>query len=344
MTEDFLIGTYTNKTSQGIYRVTLDNNLLKTPRLAIRLQKPSYLQVGTNHLVYTIKKGMNGQKGVAIYRLNEEGPANAQLITEELFNGPSPAYIGLDEKRHLLFGANYHGSRIDVFNLGEDNRDLKRVESIIHTGKVGPRPEQNIPHVHYADITPEGRLITCDLGLDLVTIYDILNDGALKEISRYQTDPGSGPRHLVFHPDGKTIYLLDELSSELEVLNYDQDVAQLERVQKSKTIPSTWMKHNGAGAIRISSDGKYLYTSNRGENTIAVFRILLDHTVEHLQSINTEGDYPRDFNFSQDENFIIAANQNSDSLTLFQRNPNTGKLTLLQAEIPCPEPICVQHY
>lgn len=344
MTEDFLIGTYTNKTSQGIYRVTLDNNLLKTPRLAIRLQKPSYLQVGTNHLVYTIKKGVNGQKGVAIYRLNEEGPANAQLITEELFSGPSPAYIGLDEKRHLLFGANYHGSRIDVFNLGEDNRDLKRVESIIHTGKVGPRPEQNIPHVHYADITPEGRLITCDLGLDLVTIYDILNDGALKEISRYQTDPGSGPRHLVFHPDGKTIYLLDELSSELEVLNYDQDVAQLERVQKSKTIPSTWMKHNGAGAIRISSDGKYLYTSNRGENTIAVFQILLDHTVKHIQSLGTEGDYPRDFNFSQDENFMIVANQNSDNLTLFHRNSNTGKLTLLQAKIPCPEPICVQRY
>ena len=79
-------------------------------------------------------------------------------------------------------------------------------------------------------------------------------------------------------------------------------------------------------------------------DAIAVFRILLDHTVEHLQSIDTEGDYPRDFNFSQDENFIIAANQNSDSLTLFQRNPNTGKLTLLQAEIPCPEPICIQHY
>lgn len=344
MTEDFLIGTYTNKTSQGIYRVTLAHNRLTTPRLAVRLRKPSYLQVGSNRLVYTIKKGADARKGVAIYELDGEGPANAHLLREELFNGPSPAYVGLAENRHLLFGANYHGSRIDVFDLGKDNRDLKRIASVTHAGKVGPRPEQNIPHVHYADLTPEGRLITCDLGLDLVTVYTILTGGSLKEVARYQTAPGFGPRHLVFHPDGKTVYLLGELSSEVEVLSYDPVTAQLERVQKLKTIPATWTAHNGAGAIRISSDGRYLYTSNRGENTIAVFRVQLDHGLKHIQSIGTEGDCPRDFNFNDDENFIVAANQNTDNLTLYKRHPETGKLTLLQAGVPCPEPICVQRY
>ncbi|MGM9892570.1 lactonase family protein [Limosilactobacillus sp.] len=344
MTEDFLIGTYTNKTSQGIYRVTLEDNHLTTPRLAVRLLKPSYLQVGNNHLVYTIKKGSDGRKGVAIYQLNGEGPANAQLVQEALFTGPSPAYVGVNEQRHLLFGANYHGSRVDVFDLGSDNRDLHRVASVVHTGKVGPRPEQNIPHVHYADVTPDGRLITCDLGLDLVTIYDIGAAGTLTEVSRYQTTPGFGPRHLAFHPNGRVAYLLGELSSELEVLKYDAGTAQLTPVQKLKTIPASWTKHNGAGAIRISSDGHYVYTSNRGENTIAVYRVGLDQTLQHVQSIDSQGDFPRDFNFSQNEDFLVVANQNTDNLTLYQRDQASGKLTLLQAGVPCPEPICVQRY
>lgn len=344
MTEDFIIGTYTNKTSKGIYRVTLDEQQERiTPaKLAVRVQKPSFLQVGSDHRVYTIKKAANGTKGVASYQLGDSA-ADAQLLGEALFDGPSPAYVGLNEDRHLLFGANYHGSRIDVFKIGPHG-ELTRTDSVIHSGPTGPRPEQAIPHVHYADLTPDGRLITCDLGMDLISIYDIGDDGKLSLVSTFQDDPGFGTRHLAFHPNGQFVYVLGELSSELEVLKYDATTAQLTRVQKVKTIPADWTAHNGAGAIHLSSDGRFIYTSNRGENTIAVFAIQPDFTVKHLQSISSQGDFPRDFNFSRDEKYLLAANQNTDNLTLYRRDPESGRLHLLQQGVHCPEPICVQRY
>ncbi len=344
MAEDFLIGTYTNKHSQGIYRVTLRNQRLQRPQLAVRLQKPSYVQVGSNRLVYTIKKGIEGHKGVAIYQLNGHGPTNAQLVREFLTDGPSPAYLGLDEQRHFLFAANYHGSRVDVFDLGHDNRSLKLVDSVTHQGPTGPRPEQAIPHVHYADLTPDGRLITCDLGMDLVTIYDLNQDGKLTKMTDLKVAPGFGPRHLVFHPQGRVVYILGELSSKIVVASYDPQTVTLTPRQTIKTIPDSWHKHNGAGAIRISRDGRFVYSSNRGENTVAVFAVQPDLTLKHIQSISTAGDFPRDFNFSHDEKFIVAANQESEDLTLYARDAQSGKLTLLQAGVPCPEPICVQRY
>lgn len=344
MTEDFIIGTYTNKTSQGIYRITLDEDKqrLLAARLAVHMLKPSFLQVGPQHRIYTIKKAADGTKGVADYVLGKDAKG-AKLLGQALFQGPSPAYIGIDTKRHLVFGANYHGSRIDVFKVSPDGK-LTRTDSVVHNGKTGPRPEQEIPHVHYADLTPDGRLITCDLGEDLITIYNISDDGKLTEVSHFQDDPGFGTRHLAFHPNGKYVYVLGELSSELEVFKYDASNAKLTRIQKLKTIPSTWTAHNGAGAIHISHDGRFVYTSNRGENTVAVFAIQPDFTVKHIQSISSEGDFPRDFNFSRDEKFLICANQNSDNISLYRRDAETGKLTLLQKDVHCPEPICVQQY
>lgn len=268
---------------------------------------------------------------------------DTKLLSEDVFNGPSPVYVGLDEKNHLLFGANYHGSRIDVFHVGPHD-ELKRTDSVMHDGPTGPRPEQKIPHVHYADLTPDGRLITCDLGEDLIAIYDISDDSHLTEVSHFQDDPGFGTRHLAFDPSGHFTYVLGELSSQLEVLQYDPRSAKVTRIQKLRTIPANWHAHNGAGTIHISHDGRFVYTSNRGENTIAVFAVLPDHKVKHIQSISSEGDFPRDFNFNRDEKYIVAANQNSDNLTLFRRNPQSGKLTLLQKDVTCPEPICVQRY
>lgn len=344
LTEDFLIGTYTNKTSKGMYRVTLDTDQerLVNVRLAVELLKPSYVQVGSNHWVYTIKKAADGKKGAGIYQLGETA-ADAKLLGEALFDGPSPAYLGLDEKRHLLFGANYHAGRIDVFKIGTDGQ-LTRTDVVEHHGEMGPRPEQEMPHVHYTDLTPDGRLAVCDLGEDLVSVYDVSDDGKLTAVSDYQFPSGDGPRHMLFGKDGQFAYVMCELGSKLTVLRYDADKGSFTHVQTVKTIPDTWTAHNGAAAIRISSDGRFIYTTNRGENTIAVWAVQDDGTVKHVQSISSEGDFPRDFNFSKDEHYLVSSNQESDDLVLYRRDPATGQLTLLQKDVACPEPICVQPY
>lgn len=342
MDEQFLIGTYTNSTSQGMYEVTLDHDQerLVNHHLVISMKKPQYLRVAQDHTIYTIERGPKDLGGITVYQLTDDG---VNTVDQVMWHGPTPAYLGLDEQRHLLFAANYHGSSVDVFKILPDKK-LRQTDHVVHDGKTGPRPEQDIPHVHYADLTPDGRLITCDLGEDLLTIYDISDSGQLQEVSHFYSHPGFGTRHLVFHPNGKFVYVVGELSSEVEVFEYDSTTGQLYYLANRKTIPATWSAHNGAAAIRISRDGRFVYVTNRGENSIVVFKVLKDYTLEKIQDISSAGEFPRDFNFSRDQQYLIVANQNTNNLTLFKRDPNTGKLRMLQKDVASPEAINVEPY
>ncbi|WP_251547040.1 lactonase family protein [Limosilactobacillus caecicola] len=342
MTENFLIGTYTDKDSQGLYAITLDTDQeqLINDRLVVKTEKPAYLQVGKNDLVYAIRKeGDLG--GVASYKIVD---GQATLIDKDLQPGSTPAYLGLDEKDHLMFTANYHTADVKVYKLNDDGT-FTLTDTVTHKGVTGPRPEQvDGPHPHIADLTPDGRLAVCDLGLDLLVVYNISDDGKLTAVSQFKFEPGYGPRHFVFHPNGKYAYVLGELSSLLTTFKYNPSNASFTEVQKLKTIPDDWTAHNGAAAIHITKDGRFIYTTNRGENTIAVFAVKDDGTLEHLQSISTEGDFPRDFELSTDENYLVAANQNTDNLTLYRRDPETGKLTMLQKDVDSPQGICVKKW
>lgn len=341
MSEDFLIGTYTKKTSRGLYAVTLDDEeqKLTNVRLVVASQKPAYLQVVGDRL-FAIRQE-DRHAGVTSYRLAAD---QAHLVNKSLTPGPAPAYVGLDQQRHLLFAANYHKATIEVYKIDLQGK-LIRTDVVTHQGIPGPRPEQaDGAHCHFADLTPDNRLIVCDLGLDLVVIYNVSNDGKLTAVSRFKTPAGYGPRHLTFSPDGHYCYLLGELSSKLMVLKYDRSSAQLTALQTISTIPEDWTAHNGAAAIHLSADGRFLYCSNRGENTIAVFAIQSDQTLKHIQSITTAGDFPRDFELSADESFLVASNQNTDNLTLYRRDKSTGRLTLIQKDVACPEPVCVKRW
>ena len=197
MIEQFLIGTYTKKASKGIYKVTLDTaqEKITNVELAIPSQKPAYLQVGQDDRIYAIKQ-VDDKGGVASYSLSDD---NAKMLSDVLAAGAPPAYIGVDNKRHLLFSANYHTAKIDVFKINEDGT-LTQTDSVLHEGTTGPEPEQEAPHVHYADLTPDNRLVVCDLGMDLVVVYDVSDDGKLTAVSRYKCEDGFGTRHIAFHP------------------------------------------------------------------------------------------------------------------------------------------------
>ncbi|KRM02869.1 beta-propeller fold lactonase family protein [Limosilactobacillus gastricus] len=340
MTEKFLIGTYTKKTSQGIYGVTLDSEQasLSPVWLVAKSEKPAYLQVLNNHL-YSVKQ-IGDEGGVASYALQGD---QAELLKTNLSVVAPPAYVAVDQARSLLYSANYHAGTVTVYHINDD-QSLTQTDEVKHSGVTGPRPEQDNPHAHYADLTPDHRLVVCDLGLDQTIVYDVSENGQLTFVSTYQHEAGFGTRHLTFSPDGKVAYVLGELSSQLEVLKYDANTGSFEHLQTIKTIPDDWTAHNGAAAIHISSDGKYVYTSNRGENTLAVFAVQADSTVKHIQSISTEGDFPRDFDLSKNEDFLVASNQESDNLTLYDRDPETGLLTLLQKDVACPEPVCVKQW
>lgn len=331
-----LLGTYTRRKSEGIYQIELDpqKKQLIDLELFAKETSPTYLAKSTAGNLYSVTT-VDEQGGAAAY-----DPTGKLLntVTEE---GAPLCYVAVDEERHLLYGANYHKGEVNVYHIKEDDGSLVYASELYHIEKTGPHKNQDAPHVHYTDLTPEGRLAVCDLGIDQVMVYDISANGELMLRNFYRTEPGTGPRHLAFHPNGSIAYLLGELNNSVTVLAYDQETAEFTKLQKIPVLPKKYRGENSPAAIRVSKDGKFVYTSNRGHDSIVVFQIKDDGKLKKIQTIKTRGNFPRDFALDSSERFLVCANQNSDNLTLFERNEETGRLTVLQKDVYAPECVCV---
>lgn len=331
--EKILFGTYTTEFSKGIYQAFLDekNKKITDAELIYQIGSPTYLAIDANHrFIFAVDRREN-QGGVSVidYQTN-------QLIDSYLSDGASPAYLAFDNQRHLLYSANYHKGLIEVFGVDDDGK-LSLTDSFANSGS-GPKDEQQSSHMHYANLTPDNKLVTVDLGADQVIIFDVSNDGHLTKFSQFRTEAGFGPRHIRFSPDGQKAYLLGELSSRLSV--YDYQNGQLELIKTLPTIPNDWTEHNGAAALRVTSDGKFIYASNRGHDSIAIFS-----TENDLNFVNwtmTQGSFPRDFNLSKDEKFLIVANQQTNNASLFERDDLSGELNLVLDDFKIPESVSVK--
>lgn len=349
MIEKFLIGTYTLQTSHGVYELELndDKKCLQNLRFVAASGNPTYVALSKKNRIYAIDKvwpknlgeGNTNMRGGVQVLDNNSRPAMA--LDYKLDQGASPCYITVDEKQQLVFTANYHSGAVIIYRIKADG-SLEETDRVVDKGHAGPRPEQKDgAHPHFADLTPDGRLVVVDLGQDRVYLYDLSDAGKLTPVSTFQFKPGFGPRHIVFNPDKHLAYVSAELSSNVAVLGYDEKAGKFSLKQIISTIPDTWTKHNGAAAIRISKDHKFIYVSNRGYNSLAVFAAQADGKLKLIQQISTEGDFPRDFNFNHDESMIIALNQNTNNASLYARNAATGKLKLLQKDFTVPEGVAV---
>ncbi len=325
-----LIGGYTKHESAGIYQFDFigsgDQAHLEQRRNVVEVGGPTYFQKD-GQFIFTIKNE-NGQGGIAAF-------ANGKLVSQLLHEGSSPAYIGINKEKKLLYTANYHTGVLAVISY-DDQGQLTLLDQVKHENKaLGPRPEQAGAHPHYFDETPGGHLVSCDLGKDRVDFYGF--DGQkLTHLASYQNKDGFGSRHLAFSPDGKYFYVTGELSSQVNVVKFDEENWMFRSLATYSTIPESWDQHNGAAAIRLSSDGKFLYVSNRGHDSIAVFAVLPDQALKLVQRVSTFGEFPRDFNWDAKEKYVVAANQNSNNATLYQRQSD-GTLTPLEKDIAVPE-------
>lgn len=325
-----LIGGYTKHESAGIYQFDFigsgDQAHLEQRRNVFEVGGPTYFQKD-GQFIFTIKNE-NGQGGIAAF-------ANGKLVSQLLHEGASPAYIGINKEKKLLYTANYHTGVLAVISY-DDQGQLTLLDQVKHENKaLGPRPEQAGAHPHYFDETPGGHLVSCDLGQDRVDFYGF--DGQkLTHLASYQNEDGFGSRHLAFSPDGKYFYVAGELSSQVNAVKFDEENWMFRSLATYSTIPESWDQHNGAAAIRLSSDGKFLYVSNRGHDSIAVFAVLPDQALKLVQRVSTFGEFPRDFNWDAEEKYVVAANQNSNNATLYQRQSD-GTLTPLEKDIAIPE-------
>jgi 6-phosphogluconolactonase len=338
-------GTYTKGESIGIYSFILDTAAGKITdvKAAAKIENPTYLNISKDsRLLYSVAKdGENG--GIASFAVNSRTGELTALNTAML-QGPPPCYVSVDCKNQYTFSANYHTAEVISYKLNQRDGSIDHTVSIIKHEGSGPDPRQEKAHTHYADMTPDGEFMAAvELGSDKLITYRVNNTGELTEVNCLEVLPGSGPRHLVFHPNAKFAYMMTEFSSEVIVLGYDSKNGSFHHIQTITALPAHFSGNNQGSAIHISKDGRFVYAGNRGHNSIGVFCVNEESgELSLVEHVSTNGDWPRDFCMDPTERYIVAANQNSNSLVLFSRNKETGKLTLLQSDVKIPEPVCVK--
>ncbi len=318
-----LLGTYTKRLSKGIYSMNLDPNTkkLKDLELVTHMDNPTYLTMTEEGILSVIKNGDTG--GIAYIK---KGEVVSQITDDTV----PPCYVSYIPKREVVLTANYHGGNLEVYSL-DQNSELNHVQHIQHG--VGS-------HTHFIRyIERFNEVVVCDLGLDEVVTYNLDETNRLSVKHTYHGQGKQGVRHLVVHPFLPIYYVFAELSSEVLVLRRHED--RLELIQTFSSLPQGEDQLKSGAAIRISDDGHFVYTSNRGHDSISVFEVSDEGKLIYVQNVHSYGKHPRDFEISPDQNFIVVANMETDNLTLFERNLDNGKLTLVQYNVLAPEVVCI---
>jgi len=338
-----LIGTYTDGDSQGIYGISIDRTTgqLGTPWLAGEAENPSFLtSIPPKGLIYAVSEtarfdeqptGSIGSFSLADYRLNPVNRCSS--------GGPGPCHISLDASSRTAFVSNYIGGSLCTVPIGESGPLLDTGQVVSHEGKVAGRRS----HVHCAVVAPSGGyLLVADLGLDRVFVYRLDTSGEHAPptvVQEFEFAQESGPRHMAFHPSGQFVYVACELNSTVAALEWDPTDGRLGMLQAVSALPAAYTGKSFAAEVQAHPSGRFLFTSNRGHDTIAAFCI--DSGSGLLKGIGhfpTGGRTPRHFAMSPCGRFLVVANQDSDTVTVFAIDCQTGGLraTGSQASVPCP--------
>ncbi len=348
------VGTYTTpkNASKGIYRLDMDprTGRLGEPVVAGEARSPSFLAIDRRErFLYAVGElsTFEGQQSGAVSAFAID-PASGRLtlLNQQASGGVGPCYVSLDAGGRYALVANYGSGSVSALPIEADGRLGKATAVVQHEG-AGPDPKrQTGPHAHSIRCDPAGRLVFApDLGIDRVMIYRLGGDGTLRPGSPpgATLDPGSGPRHLDFHPGGRFIYVINELGCSVTVFAYDAERGAMRPVQTISTLPGGFSGLNTCADIHVHPSGRFLYGSNRGHDSIAIFAI--DGETGKLTAVghqSTQGKTPRNFNIDPSGTWLIAANQASDSLVVFRIDGQTGLLRPADSTATVPSPVCVQ--
>lgn len=345
------IGTYTKgSTSRGIYRVAFDlaTGAIGAPELAAETANPTFLAWSPDRrtLFALAEAGtVDGKPGgaLAAYRVASDGSL-APLNTEPT-GSISLAHVGLDATGRTAAVISYHGSQTTSFPVAPDGRLLPRTSLHQHTGQLGPRTaRQDKPHPHSVTFSPDNRHVyVCDLGLDKIFGYRLDPATAiLSPNTETATAPGAGPRHAKFSADGRFFYVINELASTLTVYAANAASGVLTERQTVTTLPAGIAGENICAEIRLSPDERYVYGSNRGHDSLAVFsRNRTNGALSPVEIVPCGGKHPRNFALSPDGHWLLCANKDTDNLVSYRRDAATGRLTPTGHTAACPAPVCV---
>lgn len=336
-----IVGTYTKGTSEGIYVYDFDSKTADTKQLGVikNIANPSYVALSKNNdAIYSVSE-VGANSAAAAFKFNPK-TNEGTLINKEATKGADPCFILTDGKH--VFTANYSGGSISVYGIKADGSLTPVKQLVQHTGK-GPDKRQTSAHVHQTLFSPDGKyVISTDLGEDKIYVYNYQANAEKPLTLRHSisTNPGSGPRHITFSPNGKFAYLAHEFNGKISVFGYND--GDLKLLQEIGTAASDFTGRIDAADIHISADGKFLYESNRGDaNNISVFEVQKDGKLKHIETVSTLGKGPRNFSIDPSGNYLLVGHQYSNDIIIFQRNTKTGKLTDSKKRIAVGSPVCL---
>jgi 6-phosphogluconolactonase len=350
------LGTYTNKepASKGIYALRMDSatGALTTPEIAAETPNPTFLAWHpAKPVLYALGEGPgpDGKTtgGAAAFGFDA---ASGKIfpLNSRGSGGGATTMLAPDATARMLVTVAYGGGQVTAYPLLADGRIGERTSFIAHQGPLGPnKSRQDKPHPHSVTFSPDNRFaFVADLGLDRVLAYRV--DPATAMLTPHEpafiaTPPGTGPRHTKFSRDGKFFYILNEIDGSISVCAYDAARGAGTPIQHISTLPAGFVvtDPDRAAEIRIHPNGKFVYASNRGHDSLAVFSVNADGTLKLVELTPCGGKHPRNFNLSPDGRWLVCANMESNNVVSFKVDATTGRITPTGSVVTAPQPVCV---
>lgn len=337
MSTNIFVGSYSNKGADGIYCYSLDTishqlNLISKTNL---VENPSYLALSSDkETIYSVSEiyEFEGKECGAVAALSYKNQKYS-LLDLKATDGQAPCHVLLDEPKNKLYVSNYFGGSIAMYDI-DTERKLEMCDFVKHSG-FGPHKErQEAPHMHFCGFI-DGKVCGADLGIDTIKCYDTSSD-KLVHVNDIEVFKGAGVRHfIVSNKNEDLIFAICELTSEVMVIKKSGD--NYEIIQRISTLPEGFTESTCA-AIKQSSNGKYIFASNRGHDSIAVYELAGDQ-LQLVNIVDSKGKSPRDFLVLKDH--VVIANQDSDNIVVFTFDENTGELEFTGQSIKCKQPVCV---
>src|SRR5262245_55379187 len=347
------VGTYTARDSKGVYayRFSAASKELIPLGLVAETPNPSFLAIDpTGRFLYAVneleKYQGEASGSVSAFAIDKKS-GQLSLLNEVSSLGTDPCYVSLDQSGRYVLVANYGSGSVAAFPVLKDGSLGEAASFVQHSGTGPDRERQEGPHAHWVGVMPDNHFaMAVDLGIDEVLVYR-LNDknGSLSanDPAFVKLEPGSGPRHLDFHPNSRFVYVISELESKINVFSYDAQRGALQPLQSIATVPKEFSGTNYPAEIRVHPNGKFLFASNRGHDSVAVFSIdQKKGTLSPVGHFSTHGKNPRNFEIDPSGSHLFVANQESGNIVIFEIDQATGKLTSTGQVLHVDSPVCLK--
>lgn len=351
--EIMYVGTFFGTGSEGIYVFEFDRakGKLTWIQTVPTLESPTFLAIHpSGKFLYSVNRGpveeMQNSGSVSAFSIDRK-TGKLTLLNERPSYGNGPCHISIDQTGKWAFISNYQEGNFVVMSLFDDGLVGSSAGARKHLGHSINTESQEKPHVHSAVVAPDNEFIlVSDLGTDKIHSYKLNHaNGSIDDAAKpfLEVRPGCGPRHLAFHPNGKFAYSAEELTSTVAVMEYDKATGTLAmKADSIGSLPATFAGDNTAADIHVHPNGKFLYMSNRGHNSLAIFSIDPSGMIKLIGQQDTKGKIPRNFLIDLKGEFLWVANRDSNNIVTFRVNPANGKLQYVSNATGIPSPVCLK--